>query len=67
MSELSSTVKSFLQAMAEARLKHQSRDGGEDWRDYLRSVPHYLPFDSLLGEGDEEAVRCALQTEGGPL
>ena len=65
VSELSAVLKLFLDAMSDARQKHQPLVNAGDWRDYLRAIPHYHPFDALLDEFEDEAVRCSLQNAGG--
>jgi 2-keto-3-deoxy-6-phosphogluconate aldolase len=43
-SELAEPLRQCLTAMAEARAKHQPQLGGNDTRQYLRSISHYHPF-----------------------
>jgi 2-dehydro-3-deoxyphosphogluconate aldolase/(4S)-4-hydroxy-2-oxoglutarate aldolase len=42
--ELAAALKRYLLAMTEARARHQPQLGGNDTRQYLRSIPHYHPF-----------------------
>ncbi|MBN2294926.1 MAG: bifunctional 4-hydroxy-2-oxoglutarate aldolase/2-dehydro-3-deoxy-phosphogluconate aldolase [Pirellulales bacterium] len=62
--ELTAMLKSFLTAMADARKKHQSISKSEDYQDYLRSLPHYHPFDALLDDIEDETLRLAIQLTG---